>query len=158
MAHIHEKIDFTVEVFIVHKNKVLLRMHDKYKIWLSVGGHIELDEDPTEAALREVKEEVGLEVSLWDCRTWESNTDDRWRELLPPVALGRHSAAHPTSGTHEHVTLVYFARSESDQVEVSYEDDRSDDWRWFDMNELETLDTPENVRTYAKLALERLTS
>jgi len=46
MAHIHEKIDFTASVFVVHKNKVLLRMHDKYKMWLSVGGHIELDEDP----------------------------------------------------------------------------------------------------------------
>ncbi|MFK5282779.1 NUDIX domain-containing protein, partial [Lacticaseibacillus paracasei] len=62
MAHIHEKIDFTVEVFIVHKDKVLLRMHDKFKFWLSIGGHIELDEDPIQAAYREVKEEVGLDV------------------------------------------------------------------------------------------------
>lgn len=46
MPHIHEKIDFTVEVFIVHENKVLFRMHDKFKKWMSAGGHIELDEDP----------------------------------------------------------------------------------------------------------------
>ena len=64
MPHIHEKIDFTVEVFIVHKDKVLLRMHDKYKKWMSVGGHIELHEDPVEAAHREVKEEVGLDIEL----------------------------------------------------------------------------------------------
>ena len=38
MSHIHEKIDFTVEVFIVHKSRVLLRMHDKYKKWMSVAG------------------------------------------------------------------------------------------------------------------------
>jgi len=54
MPHIHDKIDFTVEVFIVHNNKVLLRKHDKYKIWLSVGGHIELNEDPNQAAIRDV--------------------------------------------------------------------------------------------------------
>jgi len=53
MSHIHEKIDFTVEVFIVYKNKVLLRMHDKHHRWLSVGGHIELDEDPIQAAMRD---------------------------------------------------------------------------------------------------------
>ncbi len=64
MPHIHEKIDFTAEVFIVHKDRVLLRMHDKFKIWLSVGGHVELDEDPIEAAVREVKEEVGLDVTI----------------------------------------------------------------------------------------------
>ena len=40
LPHIHEKIDFTVEVFIVYKNKVLLRMHDKVKKWLGPGGHI----------------------------------------------------------------------------------------------------------------------
>ena len=45
MPHIHDKIDFTVEVFVVYKNKVLLRKHDKYKLWLSVGGHIELEDD-----------------------------------------------------------------------------------------------------------------
>jgi ADP-ribose pyrophosphatase YjhB (NUDIX family) len=66
MSHIHEKIDFTVGVFVVYKDKVLLRKHDKYNLWLCVGGHIELDEDPNEAALREVKEEVGLDVTLWN--------------------------------------------------------------------------------------------
>ena len=62
MPHLHEKIDFTAEVFIVYQNKVLLRKHDKYKMWLSVGGHIELDEEPNQAAVREVKEEAGLDV------------------------------------------------------------------------------------------------
>jgi 8-oxo-dGTP pyrophosphatase MutT (NUDIX family) len=65
MPHIHDKIDFCSEVFVVFKNKVLLRKHDKFKIWLSVGGHIELDEDPTETAVREAKEEVGLDVVLY---------------------------------------------------------------------------------------------
>ena len=51
MPHIHEKIDFDSDVFIVHDNKVLLRKHDKYKMWLAVGGHIELDEDPNQAAV-----------------------------------------------------------------------------------------------------------
>jgi ADP-ribose pyrophosphatase YjhB (NUDIX family) len=64
MPHLHEKLDFVSDVFIVHENKVLLRKHDKYKIWLSVGGHIEAGEDPTEAAIREVKEEVGLDIKL----------------------------------------------------------------------------------------------
>ena len=64
MAHIHEKIDFTADVFVVHKDKVLIRTHDKYDLWLAVGGHIELDEDPNQSAIREVKEEVGLDVEL----------------------------------------------------------------------------------------------
>ncbi|MFM2374525.1 MAG: hypothetical protein RLZZ234_520, partial [Candidatus Parcubacteria bacterium] len=50
MPHIHEKIDYTADVFIVHENKVLLRMHEKYHTLLAVGGHVELDEDPAAAA------------------------------------------------------------------------------------------------------------
>ena len=46
MPHIHEKIDFTVAIFVVHDGKVLLIHHRKLDQWLPLGGHIELDEDP----------------------------------------------------------------------------------------------------------------
>src|SRR5512133_1197460 len=110
MPHLHEKIDFTVEVFVVHNGKVLLRKHDKYNIWLSVGGHIELDEDPNQAAVREVKEEVGLDVELVDTRAADISTAE-CRDLIPPVGLNRNRI----SPTHEHVTLSYFARAATDQ-------------------------------------------
>ena len=64
MAHIHEKIDFTVAIFVVHDAKILLIHHRKLDKWLPLGGHIELEEDPEQAALRETKEESGLDVEL----------------------------------------------------------------------------------------------
>lgn len=48
MPHIHELIDYTAEIFIVHQGKVLIRLHDKYDIRTCPGGHIELDENPNE--------------------------------------------------------------------------------------------------------------
>ncbi len=155
MAHIHDKIDYTVEVFVVYKNKLLMRKHDKYGIWLSVGGHVELDEDPNQAAIREVKEEVGLEVELYDTRT-EDASDDIWNELVPPIALAWHFATHPTSSDHKHVTLVYFARAKSETVQVEYDDDRSDEWRWFTRDELASLELRHNIRVYAERALDTL--
>src|SRR5258708_28816740 len=65
MAHIHELIDFTASAFIVFGSKVLLVHHKEHKMWLPVGGHIELDEDPEQALLREVKEESGLEIEIF---------------------------------------------------------------------------------------------
>ena len=64
MAHIHETIDFTVALFVVHNGKVLLVHHRNLNKWLPLGGHIELDEDPETAGLREAREESGLEVEL----------------------------------------------------------------------------------------------
>ncbi|MEK6836116.1 MAG: NUDIX domain-containing protein [Nanoarchaeota archaeon] len=83
MPHIHDKIDFTAEAFIVYKNRVLLRKHDKYKIWLSVGGHIELDEEPNEAVIREVKEEVGLNVELFYKENYSLIEKNQYKPLIP---------------------------------------------------------------------------
>lgn len=153
MAHLHEKIDFTVEVFIVHKDKVLLRLHDKLKIWLSVGGHIEPDEDPNQAAIREVKEEVGLDVKLAGmiADTGELG-NDKYRELLVPRYLNRHHI----SATHEHICLVYFATADSDKVTVTYQGDKSEDWKWFTKEDLQTAGLRPNIKFYALKALEAL--
>lgn len=149
MAHIHEKIDYAVDVFVVYQNKVLLRKHDKYGIWLSVGGHIELDEDPNEAALREVKEEVGLDVKLLDTR--EFFGERGVQELIAPVSLNRH----PITDTHEHISLIYFAKATSDNVVPENEED---EWKWCTQAELESFDELRaQVRFYALKALEKVT-
>ena len=105
MPHIHEKIDFTAEVFIVYQDKVLLRQHDKYKKWLSVGGHIELDEEPNQAAVREVKEEVGLDITLHNEEDLSITEGHGYQELIPPEFMN----IHKINDTHQHITLVYFA-------------------------------------------------
>jgi len=149
MPHIHEKIDFTVEVFIVYDDKVLLRKHDKYKIWLSVGGHIELNEDPNQAAIREVKEEVGLDIELYNPSKIAAH-NEVFNDLIPPMFLNRHWV----NKEHEHVTLVYFARSKDDKLRLCT-DEVSEECRWFSAEELDDkdFDLKKNIRNYAKEAL-----
>jgi 8-oxo-dGTP pyrophosphatase MutT (NUDIX family) len=152
MPHIHEKVDFTVEVFIVYNNTVLLRKHDKYKIWLSVGGHIELDEDPNQAALREVREEVGLPITLVG-EIFDSGNDKDFKELLPPRFLNRHRI----NGTHEHVTMVYFATTPTNEIRQG-SGEISDELHWFTRADLgdPKYELRENIQRYAKKALEEL--
>ena len=151
MPHIHEKIDFTVEVFIVFDNKVLLRKHDKYKIWLSVGGHVELDEDPNQAALREVKEEVGLDIVL-NGENSEFN-EPNYKELLPPRFLNRHKI----NESHEHITFVYFAKSKTDKIIIP-ENEVSEEIKWFTLEDLNDskYQIKESIKHYAKKALKEL--
>jgi 8-oxo-dGTP pyrophosphatase MutT (NUDIX family) len=156
MAHLHEKIDFTVEVFIVYKNKVLLRRHEKYDIWLSVGGHIELDEDPLEAAIREVKEEVGLDIKLIGNKKGEKGDggieNKGYKDLIPPKYLGRH----PAGGIHEHLTFVYFATTNTDQIHEAINDEEKAEVCWVSKEELEKMDIVPNVLFYAQEALKEL--
>lgn len=152
MAHIHKLIDFTVEVFIVYKNKVLLRKHDKYNKWLSIGGHIELNEDPNEAAIREVKEEVGLNIKL-DDSLQKFRKKDETNELIPPYFLNRNRI----SKTHEHVTLVYFAKSNTDKISQLKKDEISEECRWFTKEEIEqNKEILPNIEYYSLTALQKL--
>lgn len=151
MPHIHEKIDYTADVFVVYQNTVLLRKHDKYKIWLGVGGHIELDEDPNEAAVREVKEEVGLDIVL-DGYIPE-RAEDHSKDLIPPAYLNRHNI----SDTHEHISFVYFAISKTDKIVETIEQEKSEEVRWFTKEELIADESiVSNVKYYALKALEKL--
>jgi 8-oxo-dGTP pyrophosphatase MutT (NUDIX family) len=52
---------FSVAVFARHEGHVLLVHHKRLQLWLPVGGEVEAGETPLEAALRELKEETGLE-------------------------------------------------------------------------------------------------
>ncbi len=155
MPHIHEKVDFCVEVFIVYKNKVLLRMHDKHNIWLSVGGHIELDEDPVQAGYREVKEEVGLDIEIIGSAEGPNSGEainQHYSYLIPPRYMGKH----PVSDTHTHIPLVYFARAKDDTISESEMEHERTSVQWFTMEELQTADLVPNVLFYATEALKEL--
>ncbi len=147
MPHIHEKIDFVVDVFVVYDNKVLIRLHDKYKRWLAVGGHVELDETPDAAALREVKEEVGLDVTL--IPPYVTPQFDAEYTALP---MPWHMNIHPINEIHRHLSLIYFAVSESDAV---VPEKAEDVWQWLRAEDLEKNEMQIGATTlfYAKEAL-----
>lgn len=150
MAHIHEKIDFTASVYVVFRGKVALHLHKKLGIWLPPGGHIELDEDPNIAALREVKEEIGLDIELVGNDPLQAGDDPTEQELIPPKYLNRHNF----NETHEHIDLVYFGRATTDVV---VPEEPGAEVRWFSREEIEhSKSLKPRIRAYAHAALDAL--
>jgi 8-oxo-dGTP pyrophosphatase MutT (NUDIX family) len=153
MAHIHEKIDFTTSVYIVRDNTVLLHIHKKLGIWLPPGGHVELDEDPNEAAVREAKEETGLDVELvGEGRTYDTPYDGR--DLIPPRFLNRHF--YDESYAHEHIDLGFFARPKN--ADEARHEIEGGSIRWFTKADLESAEyeVRPDVRFHALTALDEL--
>jgi 8-oxo-dGTP diphosphatase len=132
MSHIHERIDFTVTAFIVHEGKVLLRFHDKYKMWLGIGGHIELDEDPVQALVREVKEESGLDIEILS--TGAKVFADGGNDLFLPAFINKHS----TGNGHQHIDLIYVCSSTVIEINPAIEEENDDvKFQWLSTEQLE---------------------
>jgi 8-oxo-dGTP pyrophosphatase MutT (NUDIX family) len=100
--------DFTVAVFVVHDDRVLLHYHQKLARWLPPGGHIEPGELPDEAALREVLEETGVVAALTREIGLGPTGTCLPRQLCRPAGI----QLEDISPGHQHIDLIYFTRGE----------------------------------------------
>ncbi len=91
MAHQNYYLDFCADAYIVNDGAVLLRLHEKYNIWIVPGGHVDPGEDINEAVLREVWEEVGIKPELVGPSSWMHQTFQDNKDLVPPLFINRHS-------------------------------------------------------------------
>lgn len=129
---------FTATTYVVHERKALLHFHKKLNLWLAVGGHIEDNELPEEAALREVWEETGLIATLYNPDKKLGVSDVK--ELLCPM----HILLEDIEETHKHIDCIYFATTESN--ELTPQDGETTNLKWFTADEIKNLSTPENVK------------
>ncbi|MFK5583303.1 MULTISPECIES: NUDIX hydrolase [unclassified Serinicoccus] len=98
---------FTVAVFVVHEDRVLLHPHPKVGLWLPPGGHIEPHELPDDAAYRETLEETGLDVRLVGDRGITHDSPGSPRQLLRPEGVQVEDISDDPP--HQHIDLIYFA-------------------------------------------------
>ncbi len=155
MSHINKLIDYTVCAYIIFNNeqsssssKVLLIHHKVLNKWLPIGGHIELDEDPEEGLIREIKEESGLEMEILSEKPQVISPGNKF--LYTPNFLD----IHDIDSTHKHVGFVYFCKAKSDQVKLAEKEHNQ--IRWFSKSELDDKEykISEAVKFYSKKALE----
>ena len=136
--------DFTVAVFVVYAGKVLLHHHAKLGRWLPPGGHIEPDELPDDAAVREVLEETGVVATLVGDRVLDVDTPGQ------PVQLCRPAGVQLTDirPGHQHIDLVYLATGAPAEPR--------DGVGWFGPDEWAALDLTEEVAAWCMLAIDRV--
>ena len=141
---------FTATTLIVHDKKVLLHKHKKLKRWLPVGGHIDRDELPLDAARREVKEEAGLEVEFYVAEQDLLEFPDV-REIARPARL----LLEDINPYHQHIDFVYYAKSRTADINEDAEEYES--LRWFSLDELENEECmPADVVFLAQEAVQLL--
>ena len=138
--------DFTASTFVVWKNAVLLHRHPKLGMWLPCGGHIEPNELPDEAAVREVLEESGVRIELVGATAIEVEEP---RQLATPRGI-QLETIYPG---HEHIDLIYFGRPLDPYDGTLLQRDA---FAWYGREQLGELGASEEVLGWCALALAEL--
>ena len=149
---------FVATVYVVNDGAVALHEHEKLEMWLPPGGHIDRDELPHEAALREVNEETGLDVDLV---ADAPDIDSAQARTLPhPQQLQLEDInAHQGDVGHQHIDFVYFAQADHRRIDPNPDEQPASDWSWFDAAALADppSDMPADVCATGRSAIETVT-
>jgi 8-oxo-dGTP pyrophosphatase MutT (NUDIX family) len=123
----------TVSGFVVERGGTYLHWHPKIALWLPPGGHIDPDEDPVQAAIREALEETGIpcEVVPHEPPLAFDNVAQLPSPLKIIVADVPASAGEPE---HQHIDLSYALRPIAGAERVAPEEDHA--FRWVSREEL----------------------
>jgi 8-oxo-dGTP pyrophosphatase MutT (NUDIX family) len=122
---------FTVSGFVSQGGRTALHWH-RLGLWLPPGGHIEPNEDPIQAVVREVLEETGIEVEVLGKPPFPHTKP---AQLPPPVTIGIYDIGFDihTLGPSQHIDFIYFTRPVAG---APLDLPTSDGWAWVDESTL----------------------
>lgn len=130
-------------VVLDETGRALLILHKKLGVWLPPGGHVEPNETPDAAVLREIFEETGVRANLPATNEPRSCADE-WAFVLPsPIAVFLEDIG--CNGDHFHIDLIYRCRADGQTGQRNPAE--TDALGWFAKEEIETLNMYHNARS-----------
>lgn len=136
------RLDYVVTGYIFDGEKRLLFIHHaKLDMWLPVGGHIEANETPDAALLREIREETGLNVMILGRPDIKAEENTR-KILATPFHVNVHSV-----GDHDHCSFYYVCRTrDPDKLRLN---DEARGYMWMRKEELDDARIALDIRSIA---------
>jgi len=134
--------EFVSTVYIIKNGKALFNFHQDLKKFIPVGGHIEPNELPCKAAIREAKEESGFDIELIEIGELKNkDLTQNWDIQLDII-----------KPNHHHINLSYIGKIISgEQLEKS---DRNTELRWFSPEEIKnSTEIPNEAKEKALKAI-----
>ena len=136
--------------YLIQNGKVLLVNSRKYNKWVPPGGHLEENETPDQAVVREFLEETGIKVVVVPNFS-NGLLGDAERKVLPlPFHMGLFSEDFDVP----HIGYFYFVKPVQDDFVPVHQESEHTAIGWFSSDELEKVPTYDQVRNEAAYAFE----
>jgi 8-oxo-dGTP diphosphatase len=139
---------FTASGVVLHQGRVLLIEHARLRWWMPPGGHVEPNEDPVQAVLREVAEETGLACEIVTCAEFAHPAIE---VLPPPLTILVENV--PENGTVvQHIDCIYVLRPAADPANVAGHADETTGCRWVPLDQVADLAGPPELPALIRAA------
>jgi len=138
---------FTASVWLVSTGnppKAALVHHKKLDRWMQPGGHIEDDENPIVAAVREVREETGVDISQY-LVIGKKFAEESFFLPTPDFMMQQLIPEHNGVPAHFHIDVEYVVKV-PEQI-LRMQERESHAIGWFSEAEIAELDVFENTRS-----------
>lgn len=141
--------EFTATVYVLNEeHNALLFMRRRKPPFIGSyfppGGHLEPNETPDEAAVREVLEETGYHIRLL------SEQQDHYPEAgVIPLAYPIKIQLETIDEQHDHIDYIY-----AGEVIPGEDAEAEEEWVWLDAAKLDQEPIPDAVREIAKQLLQ----
>ena len=140
----NEIVHITSSGFVVNKirNKLLMVHHNIFNSWSITGGHADGENDLLAVAIKEVKEETGVQ------KIWTVTSDIFSLDILP--VLG-HIRREKYVSAHLHLSVTYLLEADENELLIVKADENSD-VKWIPINEVNIYSNePHMQKVYEKL-------
>lgn len=147
------KKQFTATGYVVNQDRtrMLMIFHKTLQCWLPPGGHVDPDEYPGDAALREVFEETGVRARHVGAYALDLELDDPTEVQLPtPFAMSAQLIPESHKDVeHIHMDSMYLLVAEDD-TDLTAQESEVQDAQWFTKNQVLALsETKDSIHTFA---------
>lgn len=138
---------------VVKRGKILLIFHNKLHKWMYPGGHVEENETPQEAVLRETKEETGYSVSIMGAKPLGLGKNAQALEMPMPSMVLYEDVPYKT-GRHMHFDFVYFGVAKGRQGRLAKGE--STRMMWITEKDISKLDTFGNIKKILRYSFKEI--
>lgn len=140
LERINTVAHFTASSWIVNKDrdKVLMIYHNIYDSWSWTGGHADGDDDLLSVAVKEAKEETGV-------NSIRPLNDDIYS--IEVITVDGHIKRSEYVSSHLHLNLTYLLEADDSDILVIKEDENSD-VKWFTLDKAIEASSEPWMRNY----------